>query len=85
MDILDHRISGIPCQIEVTEFFRHYIPYAALREDADFDEGVSYEIDYQVLDRKGYKADWLENKVTSAEHDKIIDKIIDSHLNSCLC
>ena len=62
----EYRIAGIPCQIEVTQF------------SVDSDHWGGYvEIAYNVLDRRGYKADWLARKITPKMDDEIQSDIID--------
>lgn len=65
----DHRIKGIPCQIEVT-YFHHQPPFMGSPHqcDSDHDYYGYTELEYNVLDSKGYKAgDWLENKIDDEE------------------
>jgi len=57
-------IAGIPCQIEVT----HYEPY----DPGNWHEPASGgEIEVEVYDRRGYRAKWLEAKVTEADIDEL--------------
>lgn len=53
-----YKIQGIPCAIKVTCFERD--PGA---ERVDFD--------YEVLDRRGYRAEWLARKVSDEEDCEI--------------
>lgn len=58
------RIQGIPCQVEVT----HYEAYSP----ASWHEPASGgEIEFEVYDRRGYRAAWLEAKVTEADEERI--------------
>lgn len=70
--IIDYEVKGIPCQIRVDHYEKvkpwkgspHNCP-----SDADF---YGYEdIEYTVLDRKGYEATWLEKKIDVEEDEKI--------------
>ena len=36
----------------------------------------SDEFSWEIFDRKGYKAEWLEKKMTDSEWDEINDKLI---------
>ena len=57
-------IAGIPCQVDVT----HYEPY----EPATWHEPASGgEIEFEVYDRRGYRAAWLERKVTEDDEVRI--------------
>jgi hypothetical protein len=65
----DHRVKGIPCQIEVT-YFHHQPPFNGPAHlcDSDWDCRGYIELEYNVLDKKGYKAgDWLESKIDGEE------------------
>ena len=56
-------VCGIPCIIKVNHYFKH--------------GGCYEEIEYSVLDRKGYPAAWLERKLTPKEHARITEEIAD--------
>ena len=62
-------INGIPCLIEVTYFFRQK-PLGP-RCDSDYDCYGYTECEYNVLDRKGYPAKWLEKLMTDADKARI--------------
>ena len=58
------RIQGIPCQVDVT----HYEPY----RPATWHEPASGgEIEFDVYDRRGYRARWLERKLTEDDEVRI--------------
>lgn len=59
-DTFDTRVRGIPCQIKVTRY----------EEDQD---GV--DLEYQILDRRGRRADWLESKLSTDDDGMIRQKI----------
>lgn len=62
--VFDTRIAGIPCQIGVTYF--HYQPPwrgSAQTCDSDLDYYGYTELEYDVLDRRGRPAAWLEKKI----------------------
>lgn len=68
-------ICGIPCQVEVTHFsaaiqgkINAEVDYCYAPEDA--------EIEYQVLDRRGRPAPWLERKLTDAERGRIETELL---------
>lgn len=68
----DTRLAGIPCQIRVINFIKvkgSYNYNAA--SDMDYYGYVDY--DYEVLDRRGRLAPWLEKK---CKKDEIDDKIV---------
>jgi len=72
----ESRISGIPCGIHIDTFL--IVPPfkgpAALC-DSDLDYYGYSDIEYTVLDRKGYPAPWLESKLTSLDDERIAEEI----------
>jgi hypothetical protein len=83
MFTFESQISGIPCQIKVTECAYHAPqssnPYFC---DSDLDYYGYWDIDWHVLDRKGYQAEWLAKKLTDADHDRIDAEIIEEFQNT---
>ena len=65
------KIAGIPCQIKVTSFAKELSMWG----------NWVYEIDFSVYDGRGYKAAWLERKLTETERERIEKEIIQFHLN----
>lgn len=68
--MLEARVCGIPCQVEIVN--AHYVkpqshnPYNC---DSDMDHrGYWVNIIYDLYDRRGYRAKWLENKMTPKDH-----------------
>lgn len=64
IDAIPFEIKGIPCLIGIVDYFyqppHKGSPYTCW---SDLDYNGYEEIEYLVLDRKGYKADWLAKKV----------------------
>jgi hypothetical protein len=73
--ILDARIQGIPCQVRVTYYRKEDSPILTGPMD-HADPGSPVEIEFQVLDRRGKRAEWLESKVTDEDRDTIEREII---------
>lgn len=75
--IIQTWLAGIPCQIAVTDFRRVEGSYSYnAPSDADFYGYTDY--DYEVLDRRGRPAAWLERKVSAGDiEQKIIDHFDD--------
>jgi hypothetical protein len=72
--VFDTSIQGIPCTIAVTSYCagspaRRDGMLAGPEEDA--------EIEFEVYDRKGYTANWLYNKMTFEDADKIKDEALE--------
>ena len=68
------RVHGIPCLCDVT----FYSPGAPMRTtgwgygDCDPDEPEEFEFD--ILDRCGYPAAWLERKLTDNDYDRLLSE-----------
>lgn len=58
------KIAGIPCCIEVTRCYT---------ERATWDFPGYTEFEFEVYDRKGYRAKWLEAKVTEGIEDDLLE------------
>lgn len=77
------KINGIPCLVKVTSFF--YQPPSGrspLRCSDPTELYGDYECEFEVLDRKGYRADWLSEKITSKDYERIEGEILDAYLNT---
>lgn len=76
---IETTIAGIPCLIGVTHYecVRGSYNYNAA---SDMDYYGYSESEWIVLDRKGYKAAWLERKLTADDHDRI-NAEIDQYFN----
>lgn len=61
---LPARIAGIPCLIGVKQCL--VVPGDPATWDSDWDYHGYDDIDYDVLDRRGRSAPWLQRKVDSA-------------------
>ena len=72
--LIEARISGIPCLIQVNAF-QHYA--GCHSGSSDWDYHGFCEMDWDVLDRRGRKADWLDRKMTSSDIEYIEELIID--------
>ena len=60
----ESHVQGIPCKVRVT-YATPYIPesWNGPAEGGDFE--------FELLDRKGYRARWLEKKVTEADVERL--------------
>lgn len=72
MNTIQHKLAGIPCLIEVTNYVR-VAPWKGSAQTCDSsDDYYGYtEYEYNILDRRGRKAPWLERKITPEEKAKI--------------
>lgn len=72
--IFNTQVNGIPCRCQVL----YYEPPVPMRitgpgmGDADPPEGAVF--DFQILDRKGYKAAWLEKYLTDEVADRLMEE-----------
>ena len=69
-------VAGIPCLID----YQVYGKYVPAKTDADPNscyEAEYPDVDFTVLDRKGYPAPWLEKKLTDDETNRIEHEILE--------
>jgi hypothetical protein len=67
---IESRVAGIPCIIGVIEFSSHSGSYS-YNAPSDLDYCGYTELEYDILDRRGRPAAWLERKLDSAARDGI--------------
>lgn len=73
---IETTVAGIPCFIGVTDYERYRPAFiSGPPEDCYPAEGGYGE--YDLLDRKGYRARWLERKITDRIDRELQDKIFD--------
>ena len=60
----ESHVQGIPCKVRVT----YATPYVPASWDAPAEGG---DFEFELLDRKGYRAKWLEAKVTEADVERL--------------
>lgn len=68
------RIAGIPCQIEVTCYSEERPMLITGWGFGDAEPPEPEEFDYLVLDRKGYPASWLADKMTDEDEERILNE-----------
>lgn len=78
--MLEYRIAGIPCLIDVVSFL-HVPGSYSYNAASDMDYYGYTEIEYAVHDRKGYLAPWLAKKITDEINKDIENKILQEHLS----
>lgn len=71
---IESNIAGIPCQIGVT-YFQRVRGSHSYNADSEADYYGGTECEFEVLDRKGYKAAWLERKLSDRDVERIEDEI----------
>ena len=71
---MNTRISGIPCQVEVTRFYKYRAATIWGHPDG-WAPAEPEEISFQVLDRRGRAAPWLEAKLDDEDRQRIIREL----------
>ena len=77
---IESQISGIPCMIRIDDFISVKPwkgPASSCPSDLDY-YGYT-EINWTVLDRKGYEAEWLRKKLTQDDECRIEAEIMEAH------
>jgi hypothetical protein len=64
---METRICGIPCIIGVTYYNR---------DEGSWDCPPDSDVEYEVLDRKGYPAAWLERKMSPKDETKLYEQVM---------
>ena len=74
-------IAGIPCGI-IVDYYNCVLPSTKSAHlcDSDLDFYGYTEFEFTVLDSKGYKADWLQDKVTEKDEERLLNEYRDSVL-----
>lgn len=72
--IFTTKISGIPCQCEVIGYFPASPMCITGSGFGDADPPEFEDIEYQILDRKGYNAPWLSKKLTREDDYRLRDE-----------
>jgi hypothetical protein len=67
---IESTVAGIPCLIGVTEFSSVRGSYS-YNAPSDMDYYGYTESDWEVLDRRGRPAAWLDRKLTDADRSRI--------------
>ena len=70
IDIIPARVAGIPCQIGIIDFNCVKGSYS-YNAPSDLDYRGYTEIEFDVLDRRGRRAAWLERKLTDEDKREI--------------
>ena len=73
---IEHRVAGIPCLIGVIDYTSVEGSYS-YNAPSDLDYHGYTDVEYDILDRRGRKAAWLERKVDSDIEADIIQRIND--------
>ena len=77
---IEHTVCGIPCIIGVIDYTSVKGSYS-YNAPSDMDYHGYTECDWELLDRKGYRANWLAKKMTSRDEDSI-NEAISNHMEN---
>lgn len=75
MPKIEASVGGIPCQAELT-FYRPGDPGCLFGPPERCYPPEPPEVEYELLDRKGYPAAWLQRKVTAEDHEAIVEALL---------
>ena len=70
---IETTVAGIPCIIGVTEYSS---VEGDSRADSDWDYYGYTESEWEVCDRRGRPAPWLERKLTSKDESRIESEVV---------
>lgn len=77
--MISTRIQGIPCQVKMVSGF-YQQPWSGsphtCPSDLDY-YGGWFDVEFEVYDRRGYRAKWLERKITPADEERILELFVD--------
>ena len=73
---IESTVAGIPCLIQIDHVFvqRPLGPSC----DSDQDCYGYADVEFTVLDRRGYEAPWLVKKMTADDHERIENEILEA-------
>lgn len=73
--IIDAEVYGIPCLVEVTRYVAPTAPVVCGAVD-EADPGYPGEVEFNVLDRRGRPAPWLDRLVDDDDRCVIEQRVI---------
>ena len=65
--LMPTRVAGTPCFVKVT----HGLVVKGGSNDSDWDYTGYTEFEFELYDRSGYRAAWLEKKLTDEDNTRI--------------
>lgn len=75
--LLNTRVAGIPCKVRVTELVRAE-PGCRSGHPDNWTEDEPAEVDFEILDRRGRPAPWLERKASDGDISRITSEILET-------
>ena len=71
--IFDTKVAGIPCQCQVL-YYQAGKPAYIEGPPENATEAEPEEFEYEILDRKGRPAMWLQKKITPADDERLLEE-----------
>jgi hypothetical protein len=77
--MIESNVQGIPCLIDI-ETYNDIKPWkgSALSCPSSDDYYGYVEIEFTVYDRKGYRSNWLQDKMNSSDVERIEEEIMET-------
>lgn len=75
--MIETHIQGIPCQAEMTGGYYQKPDPSCWSSDWDY-YGGWFDVEFEIYDRKGYRAKWLEKKMTAKDEERIIEELTEN-------
>ena len=72
------KVCGIPCGVVVESYHKTEPTYSCMAETPEEYYG-DLEIEYFLVDRKGYRANWLQNKMDQYDKEELEIQIVDHY------
>lgn len=72
--MISTHIQGIPCQVRMVNGF-YQRPWCGSSHNCPSDldyYGGWFDVEFEVYDRKGYRAKWLECKMTPEDEERLV-------------
>ena len=74
--MIETRIQGIPCLVEMTKGYYLSPDHTTWASDVDYHGGWQ-DVEFRVYDKRGRHAPWPEAKMTPADEERIIEELIE--------
>ena len=72
--LFETKVHGIPCLCQVIDYTPSKPGQIYGPEIYDFDVPESERIDFELLDRRGYKAPWLEKLMNEDDPERLLEE-----------
>ncbi len=69
-------IQGIPCQCRVLEYWAYIPPRITGTGYGDVNPPEEELFEFEILDRKGYRASWLDKYLTPADEARLLQEYL---------